>query len=253
MWSWFSQSWQFITGIVVGLLIAVAQIIYQRQPKQLDWELRHDVRLISPQARHLREKLELQYDGTPLVYPRVLVIRVANTGKKAVSAQDFDGGDPVKIGYESNPPFDVQLVAASPGLSAEDVADVKRLYGLNGSKRKGAVEIVPKLLNAGEWFDVQMLSDYDHGDITVTSRFADQRRPMKRLDLNQVRPRWPMFALALPAFVGGLATALLTTLSPAFSLPGNRVFSAVLLTVMLGLSLLAVVSVRNLLHRTSSR
>ena len=56
-------------------------------------------------------------------YPRVLVIRIMNTGKKAVSAEDFAGGEPIKIAYESNPPFDVQLVAASPGLAAESTGN----------------------------------------------------------------------------------------------------------------------------------
>jgi hypothetical protein len=53
LWPWVVEHWEFVVGTLVGLIgivIAIATILYQRQPKQLDWEVRNDVQLISPHA-----------------------------------------------------------------------------------------------------------------------------------------------------------------------------------------------------------
>jgi hypothetical protein len=192
MWQWVGDHWEFVVGTAIGLIgiaIAIATVIHQRQPKQLDWELRNDVQLVSPHAQRLREKLALDYDGVPMQDPRVVIVRVANTGKKAVSKDDFVGGEPIKIAYAQNWPLDVQLVQASKGLSVDGAAEIELLYGKGFGEADvgddfGKCQVIPSLLNPGEWLDIQLLSDHDHGEIVITARFADQRHPMRRVDLS---------------------------------------------------------------------
>jgi hypothetical protein len=212
MWPWVVEHWEFVVGTaiaLVGIVIAIATIVYQRQPKQLDWELRNDVRLVSPHARRLREKLELRYNDKPMDDPRVLILSVRNTGKKAVSEHDFIGGDPISITYEQNPPVDMQLIEASDGLSIDELAESVLVVQGTRSTLDVSLRIIPRLLNPGEWFDVQLLSDRDHGDVSVTARFADQKRPMRRLDMGAPGRRRLILLAVIAGLVAGAVTSLL--------------------------------------------
>jgi hypothetical protein len=81
-----------------------------------------------------------------------------------------------------------------------------------GGSESGSVIILPKLLNTGEWFDVQLLSEQDHGDIAVTARFTDQYKPPRRRDLDSPKRRrgWMVLrsSLAVTALILGLLAVL---------------------------------------------
>jgi hypothetical protein len=49
MWSWIVEHWELIFGIVgvVGVIITTIAWAQQRQPKQLDYEVRNDIRLMN--------------------------------------------------------------------------------------------------------------------------------------------------------------------------------------------------------------
>jgi hypothetical protein len=185
MWSWITTNWQFWVGTATGLVVAVATILYQRQPKQLDCEIRTDHQMLSPYTKDLAAKPDVLYEGVILKEPQILLMRFRNTGKRCIAAADFNDGEPITIRYDENPPFDVKVVRASRGVSIDGLADIE--LDTDESEDDGDVRITPRLLNPGEWFDVQLLSDQPHGLVLATARFADQKRPMRRINLSSRR------------------------------------------------------------------
>jgi hypothetical protein len=192
VWQWLVDNWEFIFGVagVIGLILALVIHLIERQPKQLDYEIRSDIRLAIPHADKFHEKVEITWESIRLKDPRLVVLRIRNTGKRSISRLDFEGGQPIRIEYERNQFFDAVIVRTSPALSpelaAESIWDDDKQYFL------------PSMLHPTEWFELQLLSDMDHGDIRATSRFADQRRPMRKIDPAEprVRLRWVITTLA---------------------------------------------------------
>jgi hypothetical protein len=85
MWSWVVENWQFVVGTIIGVIgvvIAVATIVYQRQPKRLDYEIRSDIELIGPHVKKLREGLKIAYFDEPIEEPWVVIVRIRNTGEE---------------------------------------------------------------------------------------------------------------------------------------------------------------------------
>jgi hypothetical protein len=235
MWSWITTNWQLWVGTAFGLVVAVATILYQRQPKQLDYEIRTDHQMLSPYTRDLAAKPDVIYEGVILKEPQILLMRFRNTGKKCISAADFKDGEPITIRYDQNPPFDVKVVRASRGVSIEGLADIA--HDTDESEGDGDVRITPRLLNPGEWFDVQLLSDQPHDLVLAKARFADQKRPMRRINLSSRRHAMRDFKVgAIGLLMGSIATAFVVHYVADIDMPGYLVVAALIagtLTLML--------------------
>ena len=148
--------------------------LWQREPKTLDYEIVNNVAILTSHANLLREKLKVTYEREPLDDPHIVTIRIVNTGKRAVVKGDYD--QPIEIDYENRGPFDGSVIAAKPpGIFApESIYDEFDANKLGPSLR-------PDLLNPGDEFVVQLLSEGEPGEVMVSCRFADQTRPMRRL------------------------------------------------------------------------
>jgi len=176
---WWSDYWQFAVGTALaaaGILAGVVIAVWQRQPKRLDYEVMNDVALLSRHERALRGKLTVEYNGVRMEAPQIVTVRIRNTGKRGVVDDDYV--EPIAISYEMNPPAAVNVVDASLGVAG----DLEPIFKLDAVV--SVVAFAPALMNPGEWFDVQMISDGRHGEIFVRTRFADQQRPM-----HEIRPR----------------------------------------------------------------
>jgi hypothetical protein len=115
--------------------------------------------------------------------PRIVTLRVRNTGKKAITEEDFAAGQPIMIVNQGAETADVQITDKSPELR-DDTIDIAVDYEQEPDSRDlGKITLLPKLVNPGEWFDVQILYSSFARNLSVTARFADQRRPMRRLDV----------------------------------------------------------------------
>jgi hypothetical protein len=97
VWQWLTQSWELIFGVlgVVGFVITVLAWVQQRQPKQLDWELLTDIRLLDPNFHDWQLRV-VSDDGQTIDDPRIVTLRIKNTGKKAISRKDFIDGEPIR-------------------------------------------------------------------------------------------------------------------------------------------------------------
>src|SRR5207342_1654834 len=105
-------------------------------------------------------------------------------GKKSISEDDFAKVTPIKISHASGNPGDARIIDASdPDTFDPDKPFAK--FMRNSPEEPPSVLITPKLLNPGEWIDVQLLFNGDHGNMTVNAHFAADTpvRPMRRLDM----------------------------------------------------------------------
>jgi len=116
--------------------------------------------------------LNFKYDGQKIEDPRIVVIRIRNSGKQPIVEDDFQAGRPITVQYASNRPFTAMVTDMSDGLGPDSV--------VFADDREARFAILPRLLNPKEWFQVQMMSAGKHGDIAVGCRLAGQTRQMKR-------------------------------------------------------------------------
>jgi hypothetical protein len=100
---WAEDNWFGILGILIGVLVAVGQVFWQRQPKTLDYEVRNKLPLLAPQtheaSRGLSAPLHLYY-GDELVRNPYLLTEVFSTDWPFGGAQDKgccdDGADSLR-------------------------------------------------------------------------------------------------------------------------------------------------------------
>ena len=175
--TWLSNYWQFLFATVlavIGIGVSVYLALRDRERKTLDFHVASDVHLLSAHARRLGSSLRLEFAGLEVVDPRILTIRIRNSGTRAIVSDDYE--TPICIEYEKNPPIDVSVVACAPDSGLSNLKEDPEVRPASAH-----VAYLPSLMNAGEWFDVQLLSDGPHGEIRVTARFANQDRPMRDL------------------------------------------------------------------------
>jgi hypothetical protein len=187
MWAWIVEHWEFSVGTLIGVLGLIVSVwaMFLRRPKRLDYEIVSDLQLINARVKYL-DQLKVTYGGNPLEDPRIVVIRIHNTGKSAVTEDDFKGGEPISVFYEQNFYTSAELSAASLGTARSDIATIERktVSGwIEGKTPPIELSIIPRLLNPGEWIELQLISDGPHGEISVYSRFAEQSRPMRTMNL----------------------------------------------------------------------
>jgi hypothetical protein len=161
--------------------------------------------------------------------PQILILRFRNTGKKCISADDFKDGKPITVTYDQNPPLNVKVVRASRGVDIHSIADISLNTG--ELKDDGDVRIVPRLLNEAEWFDVQLLSDQPHGLVAASARFADQKRPMRRIDLSQ-QSRRDFWLAGIGLIIGMLAGGIAGLYIAKSSFLGSMIFGIITSTIL---------------------
>lgn len=176
--NWLSDNADWLTGTVVGAIgIAVALLIYfwQRKPKTLDYSVVSNVPLVS-HAAGMVGNLEVVYNRQSVKDPRLLVVRIKNTGKVAIVGEDYVEGPSIHFGSPVEVIDAFQVGGSSPNM-------VQLIAVGHGH---GPVEPEVGLLNSGEYFDLQMLLDGDPGDVTASARFKDQNRPMQARDVRDI-------------------------------------------------------------------
>jgi hypothetical protein len=250
-WNWIASHWEFVVGAILGIAgvaIGVASWYIQRQPKQLDYQFLSRVTILHERADVLRGKLKMDYEGVPIKDPRIVTIRISNTGKRGISRDDFKNGQPITIKYETNPPFDGHIVGLSPELPHDAVGEVfPSAIDPFADDYDPTPQITPHLLSAGEWFDVQLLSDGPSRVIEIACRFLDQSRPMQdrgTLRAVYILERFPFIFLGLlTIFV--ICGSLVILLSSSSLIAQTAAFAAGLMITALDLSLLTKILSRD--------
>jgi hypothetical protein len=175
---WMAENWLTLTGWVIGLVsIIVAVVFYlrQRNPKRLDYQVVNSTPLLADRTNGLGDDLVVSHRGKKVADPHILTIRIINSGKQSVQAAEYDR--PVTIAFRNAFHLASRVVDSSSGHVRPDLA-----VQLHLQDEAVVIETRPRLLNRGEWFNVQIVSDGAPQDLHVHSRFPDQAANMRELD-----------------------------------------------------------------------
>lgn len=176
--SWWDRN-QTLAGIIIGVAatVIVGAVVYrmQRQKKTLDWEILTD-EPINTGAVELDIHVTFGKD-CELREPRIITVRLANTGKSEIRPGDFDG--PI-------------IIRTAPWLTIKTASTIRTARTMRHTpscrwdKNKCSIESV--LFNRDDWIDVQLLLDSAENidddsspvaldDVDVESVIAGQTRP----------------------------------------------------------------------------
>jgi hypothetical protein len=187
--SWWSQHSETLLGIVGGAIVTVvvggAIAWKQWQPKRLQGRLLSYAPLLPATSGDLPPDLRVSLgdakdptkDPKNLRDPRVAVLRVFNPGKRPIDADDFD--IPLTVEVKSGE----LILATVTGTSQIDVYErgplrlsvVRRRDDQSEGEHRATFE--RKLLNPGDWIDVQLLIEGGDNDaISVGARISGVSR-----------------------------------------------------------------------------
>jgi hypothetical protein len=201
-----------IVASVVGIVaIVVPIVIYLRQRNviSVDYEIISDVKLMDSDAADATDafanQIEVTYNGRHLTHPRIVDVRVTNTGNTPVEATDYE--HPIVFELDGGqPPIDATVIAETAqritGNLFESKPDPPR-----------AISIRPPLLNRGEWFTLRMLFDNKDSRVIGSHRIVGGH-PMREsvMAVASSQARFSRYGLALwtlavipSGIIGGIA------------------------------------------------
>lgn len=161
--SWFDANagWVGFAGLIIGVSALITGFLFywwSRRPKRLGWQFMSQTRLPSVGTSGSLAKLVLA-DGQEVERPNLSVIRVGNTGKAEIPADAFDG--PIRVSFNRSKLIGVALYdRLGLGIRAEI------------TQIDNTATFTPSLLNKGEWFEVQFLTDGDAEVPQLVARVA---------------------------------------------------------------------------------
>jgi hypothetical protein len=114
------------------------------------------------------DELEVRWSGRTMSDPHILVVRVVNTGDRAVVPEDF----------ESNLTLAVHGSASvlNASLSSSRPRSLKPAITL----REGEIHVLPLLFNAGDMFELQILLDGAPSKVSMAGRIREVRHIKER-------------------------------------------------------------------------
>jgi hypothetical protein len=161
---WLGEQLGNILGIV-GLLTGFVFYWISRKPKRFGWHLVSKTEILSSKGRAL--PLKVVYDGEDVFSPNIIVLRIGNVGKAEIRPADYDGAVRIEFAKGRLLAFDISE-KLNPQINVELVQDTP-----------SSVAVSPSLLNAGEWVNLQFVTDVPlrHQRCTPGSPVSRAQRP----------------------------------------------------------------------------
>jgi hypothetical protein len=238
-----------IAGLIIGVIGVAASIVtyYRtREDKHLDYEIALNTRLMMPGADSFEEGLELRYKSERINAPRLVVLRLINTGNRPIAPNDQI--EPITIRFD----FDHPQAPPAPILTA---AVIKTGGQISARLRvqPTIVELEPVLFNQGDWIAIRFLIDGD-AEPNIQGRVVGVKglRPYKvpnpggRLGLVT-----PVSAAIVAALLWGLFWAL-GPFAPTTTEPPDRAWALIFVGGLL-IMLLTAIYVNRLYYKPAMR
>jgi hypothetical protein len=135
-----------------------------------------------------RNRLEVLYDGAPIDDPNIIIIRIANTGKREIVAADYP--DPMLIDFGRAKVINLESVGRT---------DIGFRMFWSEDNDKSKFLLAPLLLNEGESLELKFATDGELSEPKIDARFAGQSARIADMR----RRRWKRTAI-----VGGVVALL---------------------------------------------
>ena len=205
--TWFDANagWVGFVSLLVGIAALVTGFLFywwSRRPKRFAWELVSRIQLLGSDYDGLRLRLVHGADDTVVEQPNVVVIRIRNNGKVELVSADYDV--PVEVRFK-----DCLVI----GAKYSDPSGVLRPTEITlGDK---AASFTPSLLNPGEWFEIQFVTDGPLEIPEVVARVAGQTKKVQEMtsarDHLLVRSIFFLVAGFLGLFTFSISTTIRTS------------------------------------------
>jgi hypothetical protein len=230
-----------VVAVAVAVITFLAMWLWRardRQSKMLDYLVISDTDIVS--THHRPEKLKVVYGQEEVKDPRVTEIRFKNTGKQVIETDDFI--EPVIMRRPNSRILDFDVVEESDNhlvdkieivMPEPDTPDPDTPHPDTADPDTAEhVRLVPRTLNSGDWFTVQLV--YDGGgsssDMVFTTRIRGQTRKIAAFtpESDVVRRR-----MRVSMAIAGLVLAVILTCASIVS-PFGTVFKTALLLAAFG-------------------
>lgn len=168
-----------IATVVFGIATLVLTVIVFRREKRrvsVDFSVLSDIKLIrSTGGESFTHQIEVSYNGRTLAHPRIVDVKIKNTGNTPVRGPDAYV-EPIVIELQDDyRPIEAAVIAKrSELLSTGEIFEKMP----NGARR---IAIRPSLLNQGDWFILRMLFDNTENKV-IGSHRIEGAPPMRRYD-----------------------------------------------------------------------
>lgn len=210
-----TQTWFSIAiGSFITLIIALIVYRKQKSPKTLDYAIRSTQDLTGDASPHLRARMEVIWKEDPnsvrtLKEPRIVNYHIRNTGKRAIAAADFESA--IKVDAPRGSIVDIIVT----GMSHTGILELGSVPAAGQSN----ATFTPRLMNPGDWIDIQLITDGCSGSPALTCWIREESRPMRKrqalLDPSLVelskrawRSRSDEYVAIIVAAIAALATIL---------------------------------------------
>ncbi len=213
-WRWLTDNIELV-GLAVGVALGVPGIAlavyYQRQNrrKTLDYLIVADQAILAVKHDRTSTGLEVKWRGVEVDEPRIVAIRLINTGSREVLASDY-GGNSVVVRL----PHGKILSGTTVGRSFDEAIEYGEDFIMTFPDEHTSNVDLP-LLNPKDWIAIQLTIDGRSDELTVKTRFAGQSRPMRQQKDSSgvIREGLLTVALGLGMMILGLSIFLLLVLA----------------------------------------
>lgn len=161
--------------VILAIIATVAAVFYQikktRHSKSLSYFVRSKTKLLTLHDENVG-KLEIVFDGQPVLDAHVFVIEIRNTGNIPIISSDFEK------------PIEIVFAEKAEILSVAIVERIPENLVLTFSLTEGTTQINPTLLNPNEFFTLKFLLRDNSEDPSVNARIVgiSEIRKMKFID-----------------------------------------------------------------------
>ncbi len=194
-----------ITGSLIGLfaiIVAVAIYLLQRTRKALQYEVRSFLPLVNTGNKN-EEKLKILFDGKLVLGAYWAVVRIINSGNVPIESRDFDRPVMISLGEKTR--------ILSTEIAGTDPDNLQPSVIIHGTK----IELMPLLLNGGDWIEIQVLASEPEHMPKVEGRVVGVRQ----IKLSGGERNATVFRLLLALFIALQLIFLSIVLAfPAYSI-----------------------------------
>lgn len=164
------QFWGAVIGVIstlVATAVAIAVVWYQRSKKNLSYEVLSAIPLYTV-AGDLEGRVQVFVDGQPVESPRVLVLKIYNSGNVPIVPTDYVR--PVSVVFP-NP---------TRPVGAEVMATVPENLGVSLTTNDRTVNMDQILLNKGDSVTMKLILAQSTGEFSVNGRIVGVRHIAER-------------------------------------------------------------------------
>lgn len=189
--------WQFI-GVVLALF-AILITLRQNSRKSISFEIVADISILN--AKGDNDELKVYYKGTPINDPRLVEIRIFNSGNTSISRSDYE--KPLEIAFGFNcVVVDAEVVDTYP-------KDIEVQLAISNGK----LTFSSGLLNSGDSVKVRVLLDGNKGQAIIKGRIVGvrqiQENLLRKMQFKLPEWVWDLNALLCSGAALGISIALL--------------------------------------------